>query len=157
MLCTSVKQSQIPHRNHHTSNPIQILHEVGQKIHTWKPRGLWYSFNWYWLENLEKGYEYHSIEYEPNPEKVYTDVGYLYPINLRDDQFTTLDSSDPNKVLQLFTRDEYRRFAERFTLEHIEAIDWIDVATLWAGIELPRFEWRIQKKLSPGWDGQMAH
>ena len=183
----TIKQKDIPLRNHLSRNQINKLHNryqyecsdfyisknfdkdgnyIGEKfddtvlMFKLKPNGLWYSKNWYWLDNLDNGLDYHSVNYGESVDKEYNYSNYFYSINI-DDTVSISEPSDKNKLLILNNKQERDIFKCKYKLDMPSKyeilgakINWSKVSQDYAGIELNNITANTQltERWYYGWD-----
>jgi len=108
-----------------------------------KPQGFWYSLKWYWIANLNEGYDYWNIDYSIDDNRKYfvTDRGFLYDITIDDNKFVHLgDKKNINKIIQIRNYEDMLDFFGEYkhsdSTDRHEIIDWKKVYMDYGGIEL---------------------
>lgn len=170
MKYKTILQKDIPERNHLSDRKINnldnsfflecIMYIFTSKNQMIKPLGFWYSLKWYWIENLSLSWDYMSINYLPEPNKIYSlGSDFLYEVILADNVFTDINHKGLNKILLLNTYSDLEVFYDTYKLDddktRWERINWRKVYMDFGGIELSNIH--LDKLLTKfawwyGWD-----
>lgn len=137
----------IPSRNKLTSEPITEIVNVKYKQSWLKPSGFWYGLKHYWMD-------FYTNDWKRKKATKFKYDGFIYKISINKNIFTSIDSPDKNKILQIKNKKDLKKMEQIYNISNKETknldkkigstniyVNWKKVAKDFGGIEIKYNPW----------------
>jgi len=149
-----IKHIDLPKRSHLTRKKFKYDKKATCEVHNKKDIGFkpqcsfWYGTNHEWIKFAGVGFgDYQDKTTKPK----YPYIGYIYSVEIKDDNFTNIKNKDKNKILVIDSDTDFKKFTQKYGVKmnyksiiepntkYIILINWSKVAKDYGGIEMPNY------------------